>query len=120
MNRSWHSTALHRRFADKVPAVPGIYKIFSIEDWYMKIPLGLEIHYVGKASKSIRNRFYDHTSHREHNSALAKLANEKKMLEFWYLELHPDEVDEAEVEAIKYYHMRSNNNLVNKILYKRR
>ena len=117
LNRNWESTILDRRFTMAVPKKPGIYKIFSGKGRYMKIPLGLQIHYVGKASRSIRSRFLDHTGSREHNNDLAKLASNSQ-LEFWFLELSPNEVDAAEIEAIKYYYSNNRENLLNKITYK--
>jgi excinuclease UvrABC nuclease subunit len=96
---TWAVVEFHRAFAGSVPNSPGIYALIRAHR-VQGIPLTAEPVYIGK-SRNLRNRFAQHADPmRQHNSDLGAVTI-RENLEFWYLPLPEEGIDEAERAAIQ-------------------
>lgn len=99
----WHKCLLRMLDRDSVPLTPGVYMIC------VRPPLGhsnifdllFNSVYVGKAEKRLRDRFKDHCTTPKPDIRKAKKCFGHQHLQFWFLQLEPELVSDAESALIR-------------------
>ena len=117
LGKKWEKVAMNTSFSRKVPNVPGIYLVV-INNTYLGIPIETSVQYVGRALKSLKNRFLSHNSEfRSHNRDLLKVIKHNDKVEFWFqrLDTNEDGIKNVEKELIR--GLKTYYSLTNKIVY---
>ena len=117
LNKHWHYVEFNLSNSKYIPKSMGVYLIVKLVQRLVKVPVGLQIAYVGK-STNLRKRFITHTDFRKsHNNLLGQYIKTEENLEYWYLETESDEIQQYESLLIKEAN-KINPHLTNKIKMK--
>ena len=98
---SWRNIKLESWLEFSVPRRSGVYVIAQVKR-VLDLPVEWNIYCVGK-SLDLRRRFREHAHPwRERNNSLRQSGTHSESgWEFWYRELPPDRLDQAERELIR-------------------